>query len=124
MDVGRDRRTYLVESLIELRKLGDLRHHVLAHHVGGLDEFVLSLAQEGEGIRNKGLVEGSARASQVVTTMTNDASSALGIVASNHVQQLVVRAQAIARALFSPSLDDNVVFLHSQARKGDRLEGQ
>lgn len=102
---------YLVEGLVELGKLSDLSHNVLAHHVGRLDELVLLLAEERETVSNESLVEGKTGTSEVVSAVTDNVGSTLGIVAADHVKQVAVNAQAFSSLLVSPSLDDDVVLL-------------
>lgn len=108
--------SYLVEGLVELRELGYLSHNVLAHHVGGLDELVLLLAEERETVSNEGLVEGKTGTSEVVSAVADNGGSTLGIVTSNHVQEVAVDAQAFSRLLLSPGLDNDVILLRNVNR--------
>lgn len=117
---------YLVEGLVELGKLSDLSHNVLAHHVRSLDELVLLLAKERETVSDKSLVEGKTGTSKVVSAVADNVGSALGIVTADHEEQVAVNAQARARLLLTPGLDDLIVLLLAgklKKKRNEALEG-
>jgi len=81
----------LVQLLVELGKLSGLGHGLLLHEVRGLKLGVVALTQEAETVVDKSHVQLNTGIDQEVSTVGGDLVTALRVVSSKTVQDLVVR---------------------------------
>ena len=80
----------LVELLVEVVELGNAGHDVLVHHVGGLEDVVSLLPEEGDGVVDEGLVEKDAGVLEEVGPMSTDLLATLRFVSVDSPEQVVV----------------------------------
>lgn len=102
----------LVQFLIKLLQLRRLRHHILQHELWCLQGDIFPLGEELEAVVDEGLVQEDAPTLQEVATMPNHLDTALGLVAVEAGEHVVV-GETIAflddHALGRPRADQLVV---------------
>lgn len=98
----------LVQLLVKLLQLGRLGHHVLQHELRRLQGYVFALGQELEAVVDEGLVQEDAPALQEVAAVSNHLDAALGLVAVEAREHVVV--------------GETVAFLDSHARGRPRAD--
>ena len=98
-----------VQGLLIILELRHLAHHVLLHEVGGLHRGVAPLVQERDGVVDQGLVEEDAWAGEVVAAMAGGVATRLHVESANHVQDLVVWAEAVGLELILGDAEAGVV---------------
>ena len=89
-----------VELFIVLFQLSNLVHNISLHEEWGLNSSVLSLAQELQAVVDQGLVQVHGDTLQVVATVTGSSRASFGVVAVNHVHQLVVVLEPVLVGTF------------------------
>lgn len=102
----------LVQFLIELLQLGRLRHHILQHELRRLQGDVLPLSEELQAVVDERLVQEDAPALQEVAAVPDHLDAALGLVAIEAREHVVVRetvALLDRYALGRPRADQLVV---------------
>lgn len=102
----------LVQLLIKLLQLRRLRHHILQHELRRLQGDIFPLGEKLEAVVDEGLVQEDAPTLQEVATMPDHLDTALGLVAVEAGEHVVV-GETIAflddHALGRPRADQLVV---------------
>mmetsp|Transcript_12717 Transcript_12717/g.46955 ORF Transcript_12717/g.46955 Transcript_12717/m.46955 type:complete len:323 (-) Transcript_12717:17-985(-) len=87
----------LVQSLVKLAQLGHAGHDLLVHHVGRLQQGEAPGPREGDGVVDDRLVEQHAGIREEVALVPGHLGAPAGLVASDHVEQLMVRNRLAGR---------------------------
>lgn len=100
---------------VKVTKLAGFRHGLLFHEEGRLDGRVSALAEKRDSVINESQVQECSYSGEEIASVAGEALSPSRLVPSDHVQNLVVMAEARSTVDFNefrvPPLPDYLIVL-------------